>query len=314
MKKIKPLIIAPFALLLILLISLPVSAEESELNLTQGQINELKKKGFDEDLIKSYILSGDTFSDLMKMEVLSEDTKYYKVTEYVPEQNSFKLDSVETLSPEKLEDKYASMTKVEEISYEEFRAAQDAIENKSTGVINTMASSDSHWTSYKSMKTTITKQQTDRWRVSNYVNWLQAAKYTDTDIIGVGLNDNTSPIRGTEYGYQIYESAITGSGGDTIYYYSGSGNWNRSGDYGLRVNLKDDTLSSNWRHKIYMQYSIEPNVNNLRLVDAYGHYAHQEKFWSITPSFSIRAADLTIAANHETKFSKHPNTHAQVYR
>lgn len=44
-----------------------------------------------------------------------------------------------------------------------------------------------------------------------------------------------------------------------------------------------------------MKYDIAPNVSTLKLVDAYGHYARQDKTINVSPSFSISKGILSIA-------------------
>jgi hypothetical protein len=321
--KIKLMIVAPFTLVLLLLMMVSVSAEEFEnevggeieLYLTQGQINSLVKKGFTKELIEAYILSGDTFNDLMKMEVMNTTTKYYRVKEYVPPKDKFHITISGNENPQQLEEAYATLTKVEVISYDEYKEEISKIKSDSgNNFIGTMATSDNGYTKtdYKYMSTTVTKLNNYRYRVSNLVSWFTAPKYTKTDIIGIGINAGTSPVKGTEWGYQKYYTNITGKLIGTIYYESDNNNWNRNGDYGLRANLKDDVYPDNYKHTIYMQYSIQPIVDNLRVVDAFGHYAHLQRKIEITPSFSIRQRDLTIAANIKEYYTEHPDTHAQI--
>lgn len=70
-----------------------------------------------------------------------------------------------------------------------------------------------------------------------------------------------------------------------------------SGGYGYTMDLKNGGRN----HRGYMEFLYEKNVTNVTLADAFSHYAHQEKTFSITPSFTIPVGG-GLSLNSATSF------------
>ncbi len=200
---------------------------------------------------------------------------------------------------------------VEEISEQQLEKELNEEATDSTEGFSTLNDSSTTSTSYKTMTVSITRINNDRYRVSNRVEWHEEPILTLTDAIGVGINANTSPIPGTEFGVQnVYK--INGDMAHQFLYLSNNSNWNRSGDYGLNVNLKGDPALM-YTYDIFMHYEVTPNVSTVTKIDAYGHYAHREMAWNATPSYSI--AGPSMGLSFKINYSVHqPQPHAQVTR
>lgn len=267
---------------------------------SEDELKSLTSKGFNLDAIELFVLSGESKEDILKRELLSTSTKYYITTK-----NSTK--SSEIMQTDSTD--YLPVTSVEEVSYEEFFKRLKLKDDDLT----TFSDSDSTSTDYKTMTVSISKNKTDVYTVSNTVKWFSAPLNNKEDIIGIGINDNTSPIRGTEYGTQQWYTGMSGQLLGTINYNSNSSKWNRNGDYGLVVDLVDGNCIKCVDHKISMKYDISPNVSTVKLIDAYGHYAHQETKINVSPAFTISKGVLGLSVSQEDKFTIHrPQAHAQM--
>ncbi|MEX3625864.1 hypothetical protein [Viridibacillus arvi] len=270
---------------------------------SEDELTSLTSKGFTLDAIELFVSSGESKEDILKREIVSNSTKYYitttKFNTYDPE--FLGMDSKDSLP----------VTSVREVSYGEFWQSLKE-DNES---VTTFKPSDYTTTSYKTMTVSVSKKKTGVYTVTNTVAWKKGALITNEDIIGIGINSNTSPIRGTEYGTQKWYANTQGTLLGTINYSSNGSKWNRNGDYGLSANLVNGGVGCVRciRHTISMKYDIAPNVSNVKLIDAYGHYAHQEKKINIAPSFTISKGVLGISVSQEDHFTIHkPQPHAQI--
>lgn len=303
---------------LAIFITTSVSAEEKSVEkvvLKTNQVNQLKQQGFPENVIEDFTGAGYSFEEINELEFLSSDDKYYKITETHPPGYKDISDAYPLTSKSDLDlmrgytqDDFDS--KVEEISFSEFVDGS----KESIPEMNTLSSSATTTTSYKRMTTTISKISNNNYKVTNSVSWTKMPLHRKHDVIGVGLNAATSPTPGTEYAIQRWSTMSGGTTGQAVYT-KNSNKWDRSQDYGLYFKLKSDTATTSWaRVTMYMEYNVAPNNSNTTLIDAHGHYAHQENSTNITPSFDILAGKLTIEAKHVKKYTYHPKTHAQIKR
>lgn len=270
---------------------------------SEDELKSLTSKGFTLDVITLLVSSGESKEDILKREFVSNSTKHYITTTtnslYDPK---FRLGLSKAALP---------VTSVIEVSYEEYLQRLKEDDER----VTTYAGSDKTSTEYKTMTVSVSKKSTGVYTVANVVDWGKGALNTKEDIIGVGINANTSPKPGTEYGSQVWRNRLSLHTLGTINYTSNSTKWNRNGDYGLSVDLADGGVGCIRciSHKISMKYDIAPNVSNVKLIDAYGHYAHQEKSINVSPSFSISKGVLSIAVSQQTKFTIHkPQPHAQI--
>ncbi|MEK5206731.1 hypothetical protein [Psychrobacillus sp. FSL H8-0510] len=271
---------------------------------SEDELKSLTDKGFTLDVITLLVSSGESKEDILKREFVSNSTKYYITTTI---NNPFiQKDYLNMNSKASL-----PVTSVEEVSYEEYWQRLKEDDER----VTIYSDSDSSSTSYKKMTVSVSKKSTGVYTVNNVVDWSTGALNTNEDIIGIGINGNTSPLRGTEYGTQVVRSAVSLTHLQTINYSSSSSKWNRNGDYGLAADLVDGGLGCVrcQVHKISMKYDIKPNVSSVSLIDAYGHYAHQEKSVSISPSFTISKGVLGISVSQQKYFTEHrPQPHAQM--
>lgn len=297
------------------------SAKATASELSDEQVKELESKGYTSDLIEMYLENGYDFERLNGMEVIGDDEVFLKVVEHFPagyeeEEEGFSTNSYDEFSYDD-NDFYSD---VEEISYEEYlQGVQQAeFESELDDKFSTYASHRTS-TSYKTMRTVLTKINKNKFQVTNNVRWNKNPKHRKNDIIGVSINSNTSPIKGTEWARQTW-GTLSGHKKGSATYTTKSNKWQRSGGgYGLYFKLKGGRASdgSPWRYMtMYMEYQIKPNVSNLVTVDAFGDYRHQQKSTNITPSFSIGSdgVGISISASQNKYYSKHPNTHVQVKR
>lgn len=271
---------------------------------SEDELKSLTSKGFTLDAIELFVSSGESKEDILKREIVSNSTKYYITTTKI---------NTNTYEPAVLgrdSNDYLPVTSVREVSYGEFW--QSLKEDES---VTTFKATDKTSTDYKTMTVSVSKKKTGVYTVTNTVDWKKGALITKEDIIGIGINSNTSPIRGTEYGTQKWYANRQGTLLGTINYSSNGSKWNRNGDYGLSANLKDGGIGCVRciTHTISMKYDIAPNVSNVKLIDAYGHYAHQETQINVSPSFSISKGVLGISVSQQSKFTIHkPQPHAQI--
>lgn len=279
-----------------------------KVELTTEEMQNLKNNNFPEDVIHMFTDAGYDYDKIMELEFIESETKYYKVVETIPNEYLSPYLDNSTVNLLSEEDEIEYPTTVEEINYNQFIQGTKEDEDK---IIKPTSSSYTK-TSYKRMTTTITKINNSNYKVSNQVWWSKTPKNRKNDIIGVGINKNTSPVPGTEYGIQTWRNS-TGSRTGQAVYNKNSNKWDRGEDYGLYFKLKSNSDFNVWASiKMYMEYNITPNVSGVKKIDAYGHYAHQETTINIVPSFDILAGKLTITASQKKKFTIHPKTHVQI--
>ncbi|MDT2259658.1 hypothetical protein P7H06_09195 [Paenibacillus larvae] len=141
--------------------------------------------------------------------------------------------------------------------------------------------------------------------VSARFEWQKEPFYTLTDVLGIALNSNFSPIPGTESGvYKVdtYEGA-------TVEKHFHTTHTSGSGGYGFRMELLGGSYYHNSRG--YIKYGYAPNNSVATRSDAYAAYAHQETMWSVTPSFSF-APGIGISISNKEKFD-FAYSHAWIY-
>ncbi|MDI2587041.1 hypothetical protein OR571_07970 [Psychrobacillus sp. NEAU-3TGS] len=270
---------------------------------SEDELKSLTDKGFTLDVITLLVSSGESKEDILKREFVSNSTKHYITTINNP---SIQKDYLNLNSKASL-----PVTSVEEVSYEEYLQRLKEYKER----VTIYSDSDKSTTEYKTMTVSVSKKSTGVYTVTNVVDWSTGALNTKEDIIGIGINGNTSPVRGTEYGTQVVRTAVSRTHVQTINYSSSSSKWNRNGDYGLAVDLVDGGVGCIrcQVHKISMMYDIKPNVSSVSLIDAYGHYAHQETTYNVSPSFTISKGVLGISVSQQKDFTIHkPQPHAQM--
>ena len=345
-----------FTLIFFLVATSKVSASEFdfvESSLSQDEISSLEEKGYTLEMLEMYLENDYDFERLMEMEVVGIDETYAKYTETVPfgyediediddVEDLEEIDFVKNVDVDKFNDNITDFDNTEllintllnediiefedsqifgnyeEISYEDYIKGIEEEEIENPEDTFTIFASHSTSTSYKVMKTYLTKINKDKYQITNELKWSKMPKNRKNDVIAVGINSQTSPIPGTESAKQTW-STLSGASKGSATYTKNSPKWERSsGGYGLWFKLKSNrTAKAPWRNlKMYMEYQIRPNNSNVTYIDAYGDFRHQETVKNIEPSFSIGAGGVGIsfAASQSSKFTKHPNTHVQVKR
>ncbi|WP_146547658.1 hypothetical protein [Rummeliibacillus suwonensis] len=95
-------------------------------------------------------------------------------------------------------------------------------------------------------------------------------------------------------------------------YTDANNKWDKKqGGYGLRMNLPNNDSEYTedvWELSSYMYYTAYKE-NSTKHIDAYGHYAHQEKDLIAVPSFSLSGSSFSISSSSSFTIHK-PNTHA----
>lgn len=280
------------------------------------EYNNLLALGFTQDAIqnmskKEYLLNKD-----LEGELVATTTQYLKIIEPIEfaDRASSSDASSYSIAPEQ---ETVIIELDEETYYAELAKEENA--EKSVG-ISALESSDKT-TSYKTMTTSISKISYNNYRLTNSVVWSKLPYYRFVDVSGIGINSSFwAPTPGTEYGKQNWTTTSYCAGGETksATYTTSSNKWKYgSGGYALKMNLPDDemyggcaaqrvkTLSS------YMYYSVKPLTYTNRL-DAYGHYAHQERNYTLSPGISLGGPSISVSPS--TYFSYHPYTHVLVYK
>lgn len=314
MKKI--LVFSLFTLLLITFGN-TVSAEETVklvnnngLEIHKDEYDRLISLGFTEyDIENMNKEEFDLNKDLVG-EVVSESVKYYEITEHDDEgMNSLQK---------------STANEGIELNKEEYqKRVKEAKEEK--GDVSLNSSSDTGYTSYKTMTTSIIELSNGRYRVRNHVNWDVIPKTRSHDVIGAAINSSffrPRNVSGTYYGKQFWTLTNT-TWGKAYYgnatYNSSSSKWNKGGEgYGLKMNLKNDTHSAEKVTDLYMYmyYEVEKasSSGNPSYLDVYGRYGHAQKNVSVNYSFGITWGypSISFSGVSSSSFSIQKNTHASI--
>lgn len=171
-------------------------------------------------------------------------------------------------------------------------------------------------TSYKTMRTVISRTGKQNHRLKQSITWSKMPKNRYVDVTGIGINPSFwGPTPGSEYGEQKWTtySHMSGTQSHSSIYNTSSTKWSRgTGGYSVRIDLPNNSFGGGADAKTvrtltnYMYYSVRPVAVNSRL-DAFGHYAHQEKNSAISPAISLSGVSFSVSPS--TSFTYHPNTH-----
>lgn len=249
-------------------------------------------------------------------EVVSADTKYYKVFEPAEtEQNEPKSFTTTTEQDEPVE-----LTK--EQYYKELNNIKD--EQNSADRIEIQAV-DTGTTSYKTMTTSIVALGSREYRVKNSVKWDKIPKTRSYDVIGAAINSAVfRPQSSGYYGRQnwtLYNSYYGKYQYDGATYTTSSDTWRKGpSGYGVKMNLKNNVTGSDFRFSynvvslsMYAYYEAnEINYGSQTYLDAYGRYAHAQQNLSGSFGFSIGFGGPAISFSgvSSSNFSIQENTHA----
>lgn len=178
-----------------------------------------------------------------------------------------------------------------------------------------------HKTSYKTMTTTIVKLSTNNFRVKTNVTWHKAPSNKKIDLIATAIKSaHWSPVINSQYGKQnwtVRNRCPVNTTSHSSTYNASSNKWRKGASgYGLLIDLPNNYNSSNGCNikevstlSSYAYYTAN-KLTNVKVLDAYGKYSHQETSIAIAPSISFGPTSIGVAASLATKFTD-STTHAK---
>lgn len=222
----------------------------------------------------------------LKGEVLSETTKYYKVTTYYP--NQTQVFSTVGSNP---------VTYSEEITKAEYEVAEPTISTRGL-------TEDPVSTEYKLMTTTIINPGTGNYRYKNTVNWKKIPSIKHYDIIGIGIEESkVYPVIDSQVIRAMFSYEANNACYDTI---TNSGTWTKSSTgYAVKFKLPYTSYSGTWTGlNVYMYFDVaKQNSNTINVLNAYGDYSHATSYFTNTSfSFSVGYAGISISASYVNKY------------
>ncbi|KKB35990.1 hypothetical protein [Bacillus thermotolerans] len=276
------------------------------IEISDETFNNLLSLGFTKDEIENMSEEVYNLNKNLKGEIVASQTQYLKIIENPDTIKSpFLYNDLQT-DPIIVELDEATYNK--EVAQEKKRAE----ENQISPMDITVESS----TSYKTMRTVIARLGTQNYRLKQSITWSKMPSNRYVDVTGIGINPSFwGPTPDSQYGEQKWTtySHMSGTQSHSAIYNTSSTKWSKGiGGYALRIDLPNDSFGGGADAKTvrsltsYMYYAVRPAAVNNRL-DAFGHYAHQEKNSTISPSISL--SGLAFSVSPTTSFSYHPNTH-----
>lgn len=291
-------------------------------SITESDYERLIGLGFTGNEIENMDQEEYDLNEGMTGEVVSADTKYYKVFEPAEtEQNktkSFTSTSTSTTTTE--QDEPVELTK--EQYYKELNNIKD--EQTSADRIEIQAS-DTGTTSYKTMTTSIVSLGSREYRVKNSVKWDKIPKTRSHDVIGAAINSAVFRPQNTgNYGRQnwtLYNSYYGKYKYDGATYTATSDKWSKKDNgYGVKMNLKNNEVGSDFRFSynvvslsMYAYYEVNELVyGSQTYLDAYGRYAHAQQSLSGSFGFSmgLGGPGISFSGVSSSYFSIQENTQA----
>lgn len=296
----------------------PEDKVHEEIIMTNEEKQNLLSLGFTEEEIEN--MDEEEFNQNKGLygEVISKETKYYRVVEIIPSENindgKLTLMSSKSGISEDYTDGYT-----EEISEKEYMIATTQLNSgsKLSGQVSINAySPGKSVTSYKTMTTTIVHLSGDAYRVKSNVHWDSKMPVNrKIDVLGTSINPSYWRPEGGNYGKQTWKIFNSSTGTNTTgsaTYSSTSNKWSHAEKgYALKMNLKDDISSKEKVTDInlYMYYTVKP-YGSKKALDAYGKYSHQETSIEITPAISF-SGDIAYSISQKTSFT-YTTTHAYL--
>lgn len=222
--------------------------------MTQQEIENLKKLGFNDFDINN--MNQATFDENKNLvgEVVAVTTKYYKTETII---------STNMSSAKMFNSSTTPITKSVEITKEEY-------ENSDT-IISTFAS-DVVTTEYKEMTTSIVAVN-GRYRYRNVVRWKKLPFWQTVDIIGIGFDEKVYGVSSTKRLNAYY--TFDNSCGLNV---TTSGIWQlNSTGYGVTFDWpkKDNVSASKEGFYVDMYFEVDKNTTDkINVLNAYGNYRH----------------------------------------
>lgn len=268
----------------------------------EDDISYLKQIGFSDDYIN--IMTQEDFNNSVesKGKVISTDINYIKIVE----QNKKNLSARTTLISNPFKSEVFLLSK------EQFEKETSNLKNFSNDM-RLFSLTSSTATSYKRMVTTITDISTSstvRYKLNNYVEWMNSPTECKIDISAIGINQSEwQPVEGSHRASLTYQYVYAGAGNSShtvvpnVWYRSASG-YAVKLDYPSSPGLEVSVFPgySNMSFFVRPVWGVKPRV------DAYGQYAHQTTNSNLSLSVSFTGATLNVQPSN--KFTYHPSTHA----
>lgn len=220
------------------------------INMTEQQYHNLLELGFTEDEIES--MDTDTFNANKNLEanLVAEEIKYYKTT-------TITRDGITT-------------SRTEEVDENEYTLSSNNINStfRGDGYIET---------TYKKMRTTISKPGSTYFRYKVTLDWKQMPAKRSYDIIGIGWEAYNVTLLATPYIRQDF----TYSGGSTGYDSGGTyQHWNGGASY--VIDLPDSTSITKLSSYMYLDVGKASGVGTIYGLMATGDYSHATSNISLT--------------------------------
>ncbi|EGD45759.1 hypothetical protein Cpap_0126 [Ruminiclostridium papyrosolvens DSM 2782] len=272
-------------------------------------------------------------------EIVSADTRYYRISRQREEKSTFHSknvennDSVEETSKviDEGTSKVTELTKeqclYEVQEYNKKNSQSQYVTNSPTGgTFTTMGIYDSgldyetDTDGWITMNLLVTHVSGTKYKLSAQWTWLTVPDYTQTDVIGLGHDDGLTKTNDPIYSYfkddwkNGWQSVSSGTDTNT----TPEKSLNDSG--GAVVSYKlyshDSTVNGGyWRenYRGYMSYYVNVNDTSRRYVSVYAKYAHQQTTWAISPSISWPLSiGFSVQSSEKFDFMS-PNPYCSVH-
>lgn len=271
------------------------SSEESTIitsvgnEVTQEEFDQLLEMGFSELAIDQ--MPTDIIQDNLEFtpsEIVSTET-YQEVVEFDLSRNLLKADLFLNGENSLIE------SYVIELSEEEYYKRLNSKE------MEALSSSDETSTSYRRLRTTVSKGTDGKYRVNSRFVWDIIPKTRSHDLLSMSIDSEFTPVPGSNFGQQLWGAHIPVYNvleGGSATYNSSSARWSKQGaGYGVKMNLKNSDkgyiivdLEGYAYFDIERRSSIVPNY-----VNVYGNYSHANANVSSSYSYGLSFGGPSIS-------------------
>lgn len=222
--------------------------------MTQQEIENLKKLGFNDfDINNMNQITFDENKNLIG-EVVAVTTKYYKTETIMPNNSSSVMTYNSAVTP---------ITRSVEITKEEYDNSDNTISTFASAVVNT---------EYKEMTTSIVAVN-GRYRYRNVVRWKKLPVWQTVDIISIGFDEKVYGVSSTKRLNAYY--TFDNSCGLNV---TTNGVWQlNSTGYGVTFDWpeKDNISASSEGFYVDMYFEVDKNTTDtINVLNAYGNYRH----------------------------------------
>ena len=209
-----------------------------------------------------------------------------------------------------------------EVTVEEFENARNKNGNViNAGDVSTIALLDSDITKDYGWVELTTKiyyfASSDNFFILNQTEYLQGSYFTLSPYIdfvsGIGTNSNMSIVNTSPYFKYEYTIINQQTGSVTDWTDSGyTADFTRDDGYGFILSIAQNPYIGHTNMRVYTSVLAEPNVSNLILADAYGHFSRTQASIDMQSSLGVFGSNLSIEPVSKT--TKVGPIHVQVER